>query len=99
MTPCATTPCGSIIPIRYTPVAPGVRHPVKSRPVVGTVVEVFTVSGAGGAKTQPTGTMLEDVVVELDVWVLEVVEFVEDVVEDEVDDDVVELVEVVVEPL
>jgi hypothetical protein len=47
--------------------------------------------------------MLEDVVVELEVWVLEVVEeFVEDVVEDEVEDGVELLdlvVEVEVEPL
>lgn len=58
--PTSSTPFGSLTAIRYTPEAPGVRHPVNCG---GDVVELaFT--GGGAEKTQPTGTWLVDVVVE-----------------------------------
>lgn len=62
---------------------------------------MFTISGGvGGAKTQPTGTMLEDVVVdELDVSLLDVVETtVEDIVLDELEVRTLEVVDVEVVP-
>jgi len=58
--------------------------------------DLFTI-GVGGEKTQPTGTVLEDVVVdELEVSLLEVVETtLEDVVVDEEEISLLEVVEVV----
>ncbi|HVB95945.1 MAG TPA: hypothetical protein VND41_05015 [Nitrososphaerales archaeon] len=46
--------------IRNTPEAPDVRHPVNC----GGAIVVLAFTGAGGEKTQPTGTWLEDVVVD-----------------------------------
>ena len=78
---------------------PAVKQPVKeAKETVGLPV---TMRGPGGEKTQPTGTVLEDVVDELEVVLLEVVdamveEFVVDKVEEVVLLEVVECVEIVV---
>jgi hypothetical protein len=97
MAPTNTAPFGSFTPIRRTPEAPAVRHPVTILPF-----DEFIRIGAG-EKTQPVEVTFEDVVVDEadddddnDVSLLDVVETtLEEVVVDEVEEDV-SLLDVVV---
>ena len=66
--------------------APAVRQPVKT-----VCVDALTMSGPGGEKTQPTGTVLEEVVVD-DVEEVSLLEVVDMTLEDAVVEEEVSLV-------